>query len=289
MRNHIIASSLAGIFAVSAAHAEIIVGNNTGFNPTIWEVDETGIRPPVPVITGQTVSGLTYDPNMRRLYWTNSNPESGQLLFRADYIPGQTAPIDPIDLGGVHTPVSTITMQGLAFNSITNVMYGFHSGGGQTGFYRVSQQNATCVLTNLLVDVEFDAIDFNDADGFFYGVNNAPASAALPGGPGLYRISGVGSGVLTFSLLANMPDGDSNIDGLAAGPETLYLINDVASQGIIPYSLVSNSYLPAITTPLTGMDAVFAGGAYATPIPEPATLAAISGLGALALRRRSRR
>lgn len=285
MRNHIIASCLSGIFAISSvASAEIVVGNNTDNDPTIWEIDQQGMRAPLPLAVGYTVSGMAYDPNSRRLYWTDGS----QTLYRASYTPGQQSTITPQSVGVLHTSVASTEIQGLAFNTASNTLYGFHADGSSIGFYRITTSNALCTLQNLVANTDFSALDYNPADGHFYGVNNAAASASVPDGPGLYRIDGIGSGVLSFSLIAPRPPGMNRVDGLAAGPDTLYLMNGNESADIIPYSLTTDSYGTAMSSPLLGMDAFLGGATYATPIPEPATLAMFGALGTLALRRRSK-
>lgn len=285
MRNHIIASSIAGVLAVSSAlHAEVVIGNNTSTDPTIWEIDDNGVRAPIPLAVGYTVSGMAYDPNARVLYWTDGS----QSLYRANYTPGQQTTIDPESVGVLHTLLTSIEIDGLGFNSATNSLYGFRAEGATIGFYRLSTGNALCTVANILPDTEFAGMDYNPADGHFYGVNNDPPSASLPDGAGLYRIDGIGGGVLSASLIASLPQGMNHVDGLSAGPDTLYLINGNGSADIVPYSLTTDTYNSPISSPLLGNDATLGGAAYATPIPEPATLAGAAGIGLLGLRRRSK-
>jgi len=272
--------SALGIIAMAAStQATVLVGNDQTTNPAIWAIDETGMNPPTNLLTGTnaTAWGMAYDQNSQTLYWNNAG-----TLMSAPYVSGQGS-LTPSVIGSMSDASGSMNVTGMAFDTTSNTLYGYRSVSA-TGFYSISTANAFCTAANLFGNSDFGGFDYNPADGFFYGLNDNPSTTLIPG-RGLYRISGVGA-TLSFAKLADYPGTDTDIDGLAAGPSTLYLVNDVPAQGLPTYSLTSSAYGATLTSPFTATNGIFSAGAYVPNIPEPTTLALVGGVALIALRRR---
>lgn len=276
--NLISALALAG--AAASVQATVIVGNDQSTNPSIWAIDETGANPPVNLLTGTNATswGMAYDRNSQTLYWNN-----GGTLLKAPYVSGQPS-LTPSIVGTMSDASGTMNVTGMAFDTSTNTLYGYRSITAP-GFYSINTSNAFCNAANLFTNADFGGLDYNPADGFFYGLNDSTSNAFIPGS-GLYRISGIGAAV-SFTKLASYPGNDTDLDGLAAGPSTLYLVNDVPAQGVPTYSLTTLTYGATLASPFTAATGIFSAGAYVpSVIPEPTTLALIAGASLIALRRR---
>jgi hypothetical protein len=258
--------------------AIIVIGNDQSVNPTIWAIDETGVTPPVALFTGPDAQawGMAHD-QASTLYWND-----GGALWRANYKAGDPALSGVTLIGNMTTPTgSAMNVTGMAYNTVTNTLYGYRSITAP-GFYAINTTNAVCTLANATSGSDFGGFDYNADDGFYYGLNDSSSTTTLPGGRGVYRISGIG-GSISYTKIANYPGNDIDIDGLAAAPKTLYLVNDVGTQGIPVLDLSSLTYGTTLGSPLGS--GIFSAAAYVA-IPEPTTLGLLGAGAMLATMRR---
>lgn len=203
----------------------------------------------VDVTTGQTttlwnsaankkVNGLTADPIGHRLY---SN-DAARLNFW-NYGSVGTA---PTLIGGLYrsngTTTSATGFSGLAWAN--GKLYGATSFASTTftrGIYEIplvpdtsgrlitTQVWAEAVNTGVLA---LDGLEFNTADGLFYGAQSADNTAT--GGTltrGIYSIDVFGTGA--FTKIANFPGSNTRIDGLAVGGGKLWLTQQTGASSIV--------------------------------------------------------
>ena len=184
---------------------------------------------PTPQFTGFQVWGAAYDPAGDRVYFNN-----GSTLYEWP-VGGSVATLGTIvDSGGV-----TQSMVALAYHN--GVLYGAKNIANEA----VWTIDPTTLIATVLIDYvdadyDFGGLSIDPATGEIYGTNDD----ASPHGSGLFRINNDA----TATLIAPYPAGQTDIDGLAVGGGFAYLVTDE------PGSIYVWD---------------FAGGAYATPLPNP--------------------
>lgn len=295
-RTLVAAAALFG--ASSSASAQLVFGTTTTStaNPSVIHLDVT---------TGQTTTlwnsqaqkkanGLAADNVGKRLYANDA--------ARLNYWNFGDVGTVPTLIGGTYrsdgTTVSATGFSGLAWAN--GKLYGstsFASSVFTRGIYEIplvtdslgriitTQVWAEAVNTGVL---QLDGLDFNPADGLFYGVQSADNTAT--GGSltrGVYSIDVFGSGA--FTKLANFPGSNTRVDGLAVGGGKLWLTQQTGASNIVeifPYDLSTQTYGTTISFALTdgtnrASSATWAPGV----VPEPTSLAGLA-MGALLTRRR---
>lgn len=197
----------------------------------------------VDAFVGAEVWGSAYDPDNDKIYFND-----GSTLYEWP-IGGATNM-----LGTITDPTgATLSMVGLAFY-----------GGTLYGTRNVANEAVYAIDTTTLVATVF--IDYVDADYDFGGFAADPNTGTFYGtsddstpGRGLYQINLDG----TATLIADYPDAQTDIDGLAVGDNGVaYLVIDQPGF-IYPYDLVGGAYLPFFNNPWTTSE-VFSGGAWIT-------------------------
>lgn len=103
-------------------------------------------------------------------------------------------------------------------------------------------------------DFDYGGLAFDAGNGFLYGTNDD----AIPGPAGVYRIMPDGSGVLVTAY----PAGETDIDGLAYGNGTLYLVTDEPGD-IYVYDIMGGTWDPPLANPWTTSE-IFSAGAFGT-------------------------
>lgn len=258
----------------AAANAQLVVGID---DVTVPMHEGPGDGTWTALFTGADVNGLAADAGTGTLYIS-----TGTQLF--------TAP-----LGGPATLVGAITVGGANSSSFNGLawangnLYGSrisNTTAAPEGIYQIDPSTgaATLVLGITSADYGFDGFDFDPVTGLFYGSNDD----STPHGSGLFSLDVLGTGAI--SLVAPYPNGETDIDGLAAGNGVAYLIDDDNSSpnsgpGLFySYSLNQgpNGAYTSFAAPWTSSE-VFSGGAY---IPTPGALALLAVGGLMSARRR---
>lgn len=242
------------------------------------------------------VDGLASDETNRVLYGN-----SAARLYKWDYAtPGAT----PAFINGLYRLGSNGTtyatgVNGLAVANQKVYAYTNYNAGGsaafvEDGIYEIDTSivgttpNMTLKWQHADLAYNLEGLDFNAANGLFYATNTSAANAQ-----GIYTVDVFGTG--TINKIADFDGFLPAPDGLAVGGGHVWLTGK-ASGGtelrIVGFNLTTGVYDEAFSLggfPTTGYST---GAAWApnalTPVPEPATLAAL-GLGAAALLRRRKR
>lgn len=192
-----------------------------------------------PQFTGFQAWGAAYDANGDQVYFNN-----GSQLF-----------VWPV--GGAPTLVGTITdgANPLSFVALAwydGVLYGARNIANEA-VYTIDTTSLVATVHIDYLDADFDlgGLAIDQATGEIYATNDD----ATPFGSGLYRINLNATG----TLIAAYPAGQTDIDGLAVGGGSAFLVTDEPGD-IFVWS--------------------FAGGAYTTPIPNPWTTSEVFASGA---------
>ncbi len=166
-----------------------------------------------------------------------------------------------------------VRMDGLAYSGGT--LYGwnqFDTDSNTAGLYSIDM--TTLVATQQLVDPTGDGISGIDADpatGTIYGLNDAA---------GMIVTISPATGVTNLAPY----NVGTDVDGLAAGPGTLYLVQDEPND-IEVFDIASLTYTGTISSPFAEAD-TFSGAAYVA-VPEPgAAILMLMGLAMIVRRRR---
>lgn len=226
------------------------------------------------LFTGADIWGLTWD---------------GSVLHAAEGTAYATYALDgtrtAIGAFSADQGVTTQIFAGLAFDPVAGVLYGSDTSGTTTsaspeGIYSIDPATG---LSKIVVDLsdpgnlyDFGVLAFNPVDGLLYGTSDSVAGSV---GQGLYSID-PDTGVVTG--IASYPAGETDIDGLAYGDGSLWLVTDQGGN-FYEYDLTGGTYTAfpsAFTT-----NEIFSGAAF-IPIPEPTSAAVLALTSVAALRRR---
>jgi hypothetical protein len=269
------AVTLAAAASVTSAQTGLVVGVDDVTVPVFID-DVPGSGTYDPLFTGADIWGLTWDGSV-----LHAAEGSNYATFALD---GSRTDIGTFSPDG---GVSSQTIVGLAFDAVNGVLYGSDSAGSTTstspeGIYSIDPSNGA---TKLVLDFatsgdstlyDFGGLAFNVDNGLLYGTSDDVDGSV---GRGIYSID---PNTGTIAAVAAYPAGEADIDGLAYGDGSLYLVTD-ESGSFYEYDLgtgVYSSFASAFSS-----SEIFSGAAF-IPIPEP-TVAGLLGLGALAgLRRR---
>jgi hypothetical protein len=302
------AATLAGLPA--AASAQLVFGTADRSEP-VYGIHLSTIRPtnqfPVPAniadsVTFPSLSGLSIwamtanEPN-RELYILDvgslvpgGDPTSN--LYRVKY----DAPTP--ELVGVireRTTNNGISLQGLAYDTQANRMFGVYNVGGTPGEGIYELDLAGQVGLNIFADKvlsvanlpggetawDFSDLDYDPVTNGLYGINDDSDAGA-----GLYRFDLTTN---SASLVVASPDYrrlERDFDGLATGDGKAYFVTDEPGF-IYVYDLVNGGPFTDFLAPTQTDSGLFAGAAYAPGlIPEPSSAGVVALLlGALRRRR----
>ncbi|MEL7238106.1 MAG: PEP-CTERM sorting domain-containing protein [Planctomycetota bacterium] len=166
-------------------------------------------------------------------------------------------------------------VDGLAFSN--GILYGWQqfgdtAAGSLAGLYEIDLTTGARTFSggDLADDGAISGIDADPSTGIIYGVSDTDEEIVV-----IDPTTGF------TSTLAAYPAGAIDIDGLAAGPGTLYLVEDEDAP-IQIFDIASGTFSGTLDSPFGTAD-TFSGAAFL--IPEPASLG-LFGLAGLALVRR---
>lgn len=292
----------------TAAHAQLVFGDNfsysaanAGLTGAFYLDVQTGNAQQIWTAvsnaggTSRKVNGLAADENNRVLYSVNA-----ARLWKWDYATVGTNPtfVNGLYRLGADNLTYATGVNGLAVAQGKLYAYtNFNAAAGaavEDGIYEVNTSivgaipNMTPKWSHVDLAYNLEGLDYNSANGLFYATNNSAANAH-----GIYTVDVFGGGAIT--KIADFDSFLPNPDGLAVGGGHVWLTgaaNGGTELRIAGYNLATGVYDEAFS--LSGFPTgTFSSGATwapnaLTPVPEPATLAAV-GFGALALLRRRRK
>lgn len=261
-------AALAALAVGGYANAQLIVGVD---DPTLNVKNNTppGSGTYVDLFTGADVWGMA---------WGNSQLHISEGAEYVQYTLAGTR----TDIGNFTSGGSTVVMVGLAWAN--GMLFGYTQSSTE-GFYSIdtSSGNATLELAVPSADFDFGGIAYNPLDGLFYGTNDDTTA-----GRGLYSIDVFGGGGI--NLVAAYPNSETDIDALAIGNNTAYLVDDDGSSpGGGPGLFYSYDLSQGAGGSFTSFAApwstseVFAGAAM---VPAPGAIALLGVAGLVSRRRR---
>ncbi|RMH11374.1 MAG: hypothetical protein D6695_09330 [Planctomycetota bacterium] len=211
--------------------------------------------------------GLAADNATQTIYYN-----SGSALY------SWTAGGGEVFIGNINDGSANLTMVSLAYNPNDGFLYSTRNIANE-GVYRIDPSTGAATLENDYTDGDFDfgGLDIDPITGIMYGANDDSTPQR-----GLYKI---GAGTPTF--LTDYPAGETDLDGLAAYDNIVYLVSDEPGNFyMIDVNNLGAGYT-AFANPWTTSE-IFAGATVAAwLIPTPGTLGLL-GLGLLAGTRRRR-
>lgn len=254
----------------SAAHAQLVVGNDQSGTASMYYIDvNSGVATSIYSASDSSAKpwGMAYDPGSNTLYWNN-----GSTLFSSPFdINGLT----PTNLGTMSFNGSTVNFVGLGFRN--GMLVGTRNISTEA-VYEIDPvtrvANQTFVYSSSL---DFGGVDVDATDNSLYGLSDA-------GGSGLYLIDDTAD---TVAFKAPYPAGETDIDGLGVYNGIAYYVTDGPNStqaNFYIYDIATGTQLGTLRSPFTG-SGTFAAGAYV--VPAPGALGLLS-LGALAAFRRRR-
>jgi hypothetical protein len=233
-------------------------------NNGIWHVD-VGTGDATLLYSGYSVWGMASDASGR--VWFTAN-DGGLYSFAM----GDAAPTLEtfVKTGGL----TDDRLDGLAW--VSGDLYGWQQfddfdTGSLSGLYEVDPTTGGTTYLGGNAEGAISGIDADPTVGQIYGVNDTTVA--------LNTISLGG----TASFFADYPAGEFDIDGLAAGGGSLWLVVDEPGT-IYEFDLATMTYVSTIPNPFGSAD-TFAAGAYIVPAPSAL---ALLGLGGFAVTRRRR-
>lgn len=198
--------------------------------------------------------GAAADPVNRRILFSVASNSIGSLggdeLFALSYDGGV-----PESLGVILDPLGEpLRMDGLAViaGQLYAALDGAPGGGDPDGLYRVDITGKTSEIVSSFTGI--GGIDADPVTGLLYGTNDDDET--------LVQID-VNTGALTE--LSAYPEDFMDIDALAAGENTLYLVSD-EDQAIQVFDLVSNTFTGTLPSPFLKAD-TFSAATLAYEIP----------------------
>ena len=247
----------------TAAHAQLVVGNDQSGTATIYHVNvTTSVATPLYAGTGTDAKpwGMAYDPTTNTLYWNN-----GSVLFKS-----------PFSLGGI-TPQNLGTMQ---FNAaaVNFVALAFRDGKllgtrniATEAVYEIDP--ATLQATQVYVypsTYDFGGLDVDTTNNKLYGLTDAAPAGQQRG---LYEIDIPGQ---TTTFIAIYPAGETDIDGLAVHAGLAYYVTDgpnTVQMNFYVFDVATGAQVGTLPSPMTG-SGTFSAGTWvdeATTSVEPTT------------------
>ena len=263
------ATALLG-FVGSAAHAQLIVGNDQSGTSSIYNVNPTtGVA--TPIYTGSDTAakawGMAYDAANNLLYWNN-----GGTLFRSPLGPA----LVPQNLG-------QLTFNGGATNYVALSFFNGKLYGTRNITTEAVYEIDTTTLAGTIVyqypsTFDFGGLDHDATNGKLYGLSDT-------GPAGLYEIDLVAQ---TQTFRAGYPAGETDIDALAVNAGRAYYVTDgpnTTQPNFYVFDIATGTQIGTLPSPFTG-SGTFSAATWAV-IPEPAPLSLVA-LGALVTLRRRR-
>ncbi len=268
--NHFVKGMGALALVASAAHAQLVVGNDQSGTATMYHIDVvTGVATGIYSASDSSAKpwGMAYDPGSNTLYWNN-----GSTLFSSPFdINGLT----PTNLGTMSYNGSTVNFVGLGFRN--GMLVGTRNISTEA-VYEIDPVSRVANLTYAYpTSYDFGGVDVDATDNSLYGLSDA-------GGSGLYLIDDTAD---TVAFKASYPAGETDIDGLGVYNGVAYYVTDGPNStqaNFYVYDIATGTQLGTLRSPFTG-SGTFAAGAYVVPAPGALGLL---GLGALAAGRRRR-
>ncbi len=255
----------AACFAATS-HAQLLVGNDdlTGdVRDNAWRVDVANDTASV-LWQNFPVWSMAYDGATNTVFAGHDQVIGFGPL-------GSGAPTNVVTIRddiGDELFMSGLTWARGALYGVTNVI--------DEAFYRIDPNtgHAEMLLNYWDFDYDFGGFAYNPDDGLFYLTDDDSTPDI-----GLHTIDLFGDLEITF--IAEYPNGELDVDGLAIGDGIAYLVTDEPGE-IYRYDIASGTYLESLTNPMPSIE-VISGAAF---VPAPGGLVVI-GLGAMVgLRRR---
>jgi len=252
----------------SAAHAQLIVGNDQSGTATIWDVNPvSGAATPIYSGTGTDAKpwGMAFDAVNNTLYWNN-----GSTLFKSLYGPV----LAPQNLGTMTFNAATVNFVGLGFKN--GKLYGTRNIATEA-VYEIDPGSLVATQQYVYPSAfDFGGVDFDPTTGTYYGLSDS-------NGLGLYKIDYVNQ---TTAFVAPYPAGETDIDGLAVYNGIAYYVTDgpnTTQANFYKYDIATGQLLGTIPSPFTG-SGTFSAATWA--VPEPATISLLIAATAFLRRRR---
>lgn len=266
---------------------EVYLNNNDGSTQFLLDPEALGVPASAPGFTG-----LAADEATRRLFATTTNGTTSGL-YAIDY-----DTLTPTLLSNTQRPDGSggIVLDGLAFDTARNTLFGTRVLGGSTGSEGLYSINPATGATTLLLEYETTATSVYSIGGIDYDPQTDRVyllDEDSTGGRWIYSVDPSNPGAGLTEVL-ELPSFITDVDGLGAGDGQLFLMTDgpdtnngmhhiidIATGQIV--NTIATPYPPYAGSPIVPNPS--GGGAYAPGIPEPAT-AALLAIALLALRRR---
>jgi hypothetical protein len=243
--------------AASAAHGQLVVGNDQSGSASIYHIDVvSGLA--TPIYTNTTADakpwGMAYDPATNTLYWNN-----GGNLYKS-----------PFSMSLTPTLVGAMTFNSV---SVNYVALAFRNG-QLLGTRNIATEavyvidTTTGVSTQLYIHptaYDFGGLDPDATNGRLYGLSDA---APAPAVRGLYEIDVAG---MTQTFIAGYPGTESDIDGLAVHNGVAYFVTDgpnTTQANFYVYDIATAAQTGTIPSPFTG-SGTFCAATYIAPSTPP--------------------
>lgn len=278
-----IAFAISGLFAASAARAQLIVGQDAG--GTTGGEDEfayfldisSGFAIPTALFLPQDdglsggPDGMAVDDANGVIYFVEGSGTSRSALYKVEYNDYRfdfSGRLRIKKVGDVRTPSGGLQIiNGLAWDSVNQRLIGsdaFNSttGLGEEGFHIIDVNTGATTLLYEMSSTErtsydFRGLDFNPADGLYYATDESTSGSFS----GLCSID-LNSGLNTIVDVVDYATlGTSNIDGLAVGNGKAYFVSGTSGVDIAVYDIATATVdAPIPTLPWTVSQSNSSGG-----------------------------